>query len=238
MSIWSRISDALAALASGEGLSTVFEKLRTPPEQTVGFTIAVIALSAKMAKADGLVSRAEVLAFREVFHIPLADEAAAAKVFNLARQDIAGFETYARRIKSMFGSRMEILEDLLEGLFHISVADGRYHEQEDAFLRRVAGIFGLSARCFRVTKARYVKGASADPYDVLGVPPSASHEEIRHAWRALVRHNHPDQLIARGVPREAVKLAEVRLVAINRAWDELTKAWAQPHLNVTTSQSR
>jgi DnaJ like chaperone protein len=238
MSIWSRISDALAALASGEGLSTVFEKLRTPPEQTVGFTIAVIALSAKMAKADGLVSHAEVLAFREVFHIPLADEAGAAKVFNLARQDVAGFETYARRIKSMFGSRMEILEDLLEGLFHISVADGRYHEQEDAFLRRVAGIFGLSKRCFRVTKARYVKGASADPYDVLGVPPSASHEEIRHAWRALVRHNHPDQLIARGVPREAVKLAEVRLVAINRAWDELTKAWAQPHLNVTTSQSR
>jgi DnaJ like chaperone protein len=238
MSIWSRISDALAALASGEGLSTVFEKLRTPPEQTVGFTIAVIALSAKMAKADGLVSRAEVLAFREVFHIPLADEAGAAKVFNLARQDVAGFETYARRIKSMFGSRMEILEDLLEGLFHISVADGRYHEQEDAFLRRVAGIFGLSARCFRVTKARYVKGASADPYDVLGVPPSASHEEIRHAWRALVRHNHPDQLRARGVPREAVKLAEARLVAINRAWDELTKAWAQPHLNVTESQSR
>jgi DnaJ like chaperone protein len=178
------------------------------------------------------------LAFREVFHIPLADEAGAAKVFNLARQDVAGFETYARRIKSMFGSRMEILEDLLEGLFHISVADGRYHEQEDAFLRRVAGIFGLSARCFRVTKARYVKGASADPYDVLGVPPSASHEEIRHAWRTLVRHNHPDQLIARGVPREAVKLAEVRLVAINRAWDELTKAWAQPNLNVTTSQSR
>ena len=93
MSIWSRIADALAALATGEGLSSLFEKLRTPPEQTVGFTIAVIALSAKMAKADGIVTRAEVLAFREIFHIATADEASAAKVFNLARQDIAGFET-------------------------------------------------------------------------------------------------------------------------------------------------
>jgi len=223
MSIWSRIADALAALASGEGLSAVFEKLRTPPEQTVGFTIAVIALSAKMAKADGVVTHAEVLAFREVFHIPTADEASAAKVFNLTRLDVAGFETYARRIKSMFGPRKNILEDLLEGLFHISVADGSYHDQEDAFLRRVAEIFGLSDRCFRVMKARYVKGAPADPYEVLGVDPLASQAEIQAAWRTLVRQNHPDQLIARGVPREAVKLAEARLVAINQAWDGLTK---------------
>ena len=223
MSIWSRISDALAALASGEGLSVVFEKLRTPPEQTVGFTIAVIALSAKMAKADGLVTRAEVLAFRDVFHIPAADEASAAKVFNLARQDVAGFETYARRIKSMFGQQTDILEDLLEGLFHISVADGTYHKQEDTFLSRVADIFELRQCQFRVMKARHVKGAPADPYDVLGVLPSADAKELRHAWSSLVRQNHPDQLIARGVPREAVKLAEIRLVAINKAWDELTK---------------
>jgi DnaJ like chaperone protein len=226
MSIWSRISDALAALATGEGLSALFEKLRTPPEQTVGFTIAVIALSAKMAKADGLVTRAEVLAFREIFHISAADEAGAAKVFNLARQDVAGFETYARRIKSMFGTRMTILEDLLEGLFHISVADGSYHDQEDAFLSRVAEIFGLGERCFRAVKARYVEGAPADPYDVLGVEPSASPDELRAAWRALIRQNHPDQLMARGVPREAVKLAEARLVAVNQAWDDLTKVQA------------
>jgi DnaJ like chaperone protein len=226
MSIWSRISDALAALATGEGLSALFEKLRTPPEQTVGFTIAVIALSAKMAKADGLVTRAEVLAFREIFHISAADEAGAAKVFNLARQDVAGFETYARRIKSMFGTRMTILEDLLEGLFHISVADGSYHDQEDAFLSRVAEIFGLGERCFRAVKARYVEGAPADPYDVLGVEPSASPDELRAAWRALIRQNHPDQLMARGVPLEAVKLAEARLVAVNQAWDDLTKVQA------------
>ena len=92
MSIWTRISEALSALAKGEGLSAVFEKLRTPPEKTVGFTIAVIALSAKMAKADGQVTRSEVRAFREIFHIPEADEENAARVFNLARQDVVGFD--------------------------------------------------------------------------------------------------------------------------------------------------
>ena len=85
MSIWSRIADALSALTLGEGLSSVFEKLRTPPERTVGFTIAVIALGAKMAKADGHVTRDEVTAFREVFHIPAQEEDQAARVFNLAR---------------------------------------------------------------------------------------------------------------------------------------------------------
>ena len=226
MSIWTRITAALGALAKGEGLSAVFEKLRSPPEKSVGFTIAVIALSAKMAKADGNVTRAEVVAFREVFYIPAADESSAAKVFDLARQDVAGLETYARQIKSMFGARMDILEDLLEGLFHIATVDGAYHVQEDAFLRRVADIFGLSARCFRVIKGRYVKGETADPFDVLGVSTEASFEQIRSAWRALVKKNHPDQLVARGVPREAVKLAEVRLVAINKAWEELARVQA------------
>ena len=91
MSLWARISDALSALTSGEGLTAVFERLRTPPERSVAFTIAVIALSAKMAKADGLVTRDEVTAFREVFHIPPCDEASAARVFNMAREDVAGF---------------------------------------------------------------------------------------------------------------------------------------------------
>ena len=190
----------------------------------MGFTIAVIALSAKMAKADGQVTHSEVLAFREVFRVPVSDEANAERVFDLARQDVAGFEIYARKIKKMFGTQTDTLEDLLEGLFHIAVADGRYHEQEDAFLKRVCEIFVLSDRSFRIMKARYIKGTPANPYEVLGVSPSASLIEIRNAWRDLVKKNHPDQLTARGVPIEAVKLGEARLVAINQAWDKINNA--------------
>ena len=221
MTIWTRISEALQALAGGESLTTVFDRLRTPPERSVAFTIAVIALSAKMAKADGLVTRDEVMAFREVFHIPPEDESGAAKVFNLARQDVAGFEEYASRIRTMFGQDTGTLCDLMEGLFHIAMADGSYHPEEEAFLMRVAEIFELPDGSFRSLKSRFVPDAEPDPFDVLGVTPDMPLNEIRATWRQLVRDSHPDRMIARGVPEEAVKLSERRLIDINRAWEEI-----------------
>ena len=221
MSIWTRISDAVSALAQGESLSTVFDKLKAPPERSVAFAIAVVALGAKMAKADGLVTRDEVTAFREVFQITREDEAGAARIFNLARKDVAGFEEYAWRIKGLFGQATESYADLMEGLFHIAMADGEYHEKEDIFLARVAEIFGMSDREFRALRSRFVPNADQDPYKVLGIDPDMSFEEMRKIWRGLVRETHPDRMIARGVPEEAIKLAEKRLIDINKAWDEI-----------------
>ncbi|MGH1577549.1 TerB family tellurite resistance protein [Planktotalea sp.] len=223
MNLWTRISEALAALASGESLSVVFDHLRSPPERSVAFTIAVIALGAKMAKADGHVTRDEVTAFREVFHIASADEDNAARVFNMARQDVAGFEDYASRIADMFGEEPSTLCDLLEGLFHIAMADGFYHPSENEFLQQVAQIFGLPDSEFRALRARFVPDAMPDPYSVLGVSPDAALDEIRKSWRAMVRETHPDRMIARGVPQEAILMAEKRMVDINRAWEDIQK---------------
>lgn len=227
MSIWTRIGDALAALAQGEPLSAVFDRLRghvhTPPELSVGFTIAVIALGAKIAKADGTVTRDEVTAFRRIFTIDETEMENAARVFNLARQDVAGFDAYARKVAAMFGpEHRDVLDDLLEGLFHIAMADGAWHPKEEAFLHEVAHIFGLSEACFRARLARFVDGAPRDPYDVLGIPAGSSLDAARAAWKQAVRDSHPDRMIARGVPPEAVKLAERRLIAINAAWEEIS----------------
>ena len=201
MSIWHKITQALSALASGEALSAIFDRLRTPPERSVAFAIAVVALGAKMAKADGLVTRDEVRAFRSVFHIAPEDEADAARVFNLARQDVAGFEAYA--------------------VFHIAVADGFYHPQENVFLHRVAEIFGLPQRDFMTLRARFVPDAEQDPYVVLAVSPDAPLSEIKKAWRGLVQACHPDVMMARGLPKEAIKLAEKRLIDVNAAWENI-----------------
>lgn len=232
MSIWTRISEAIAALAKGEPLSVVFDKLRAAPapEQSVGFTIAVLALGAKMAKADGTVTRDEVTAFRRIFTFPDGEERHAAHLFNLARQDVAGFDVYARKIARLFnpdGRNLcaddhHVLVDILEALFQIAVADGSYHDGEDAFLAHVAREFGLDEACFRIVRARLVEGAPRDPYDVLGLPRNATKEEARKAWKALVRDTHPDVMQARGVPPEAMKLAERRMQLINEAWREIS----------------
>lgn len=221
MSLWTRISDALAALSQGESLTAVFDRLRTRPERSVAFAIAVIALGAKMAKADGQVTRDEVTAFREVFQIAQADEAGAARVFNLARTDVAGYLDYASRIRRMFADDPGALCDLMEGLFHIAMADGFYHPDENRFLEDVADIFGVPDAQFRALRARFVPDARPDPYTVLGVAPQTPLPEVRRAWRRLVRETHPDSMIARGVPAEAVKMAEKRMIDINRAWEEI-----------------
>ena len=226
MSMWSRLVDAIEALARGESFAEVLERFRTPPERSVAFTMAVIGLSAKMAKADGLVTRNEVTAFREIFHIPPSEEPNAARVFNLARQDIGGYETYASTIAGMFHDNRTVLENLLESLFVIATADGHYHPAEDAFLERVASIFGFSDAEFRCYRSRAVPGQEPDPYSVLGVAPDDDIETIRSAWRKQVREYHPDRLTARGMPEEAVKLATRQLATINRAWEEIRQVRA------------
>ena len=149
------------------------------------------------------------------------EEANAARLFNLARQDVAGFDAYARKIAAMFGPGADVLKDLLEGLFVIAMADGEYHAGEDAFLQEVAAIFGLEECCFRAIRASFVPEADPDPWTVLELEPGASLTEARKRWRMLVRDAHPDRAIARGLPPEAVKLAEDRVRALNRAWEEL-----------------
>ena len=222
MSVWTRVTETLDRLRSGEALSSLFERLRTPPEKTVGFAIATVALGAKIAKADGLVTRNEVAAFREVFIIPDGEEGNVARVYDLARQDVAGFEDYAQRIRRMFGDGADQLADLLEGLFHIAVADGDYHPEENQFLDRVARIFDLPEHEFMRIRAEFVPEAERDPYDVLGVPHGAPIGEARKAWRALVRETHPDRLMAHGLPEECMRMAEKRLIAVNQAWEHIS----------------
>ncbi len=223
MSIWLRISDALSAITSGESLSAILEKLQTPPEKSVAFTIAVIGLGAKMAKADGLVTKDEVAAFRQIFHITKRDEAQAANVFNLARQDVAGYEVYASKIAKMFKTESAVLEDLIEGLFYIAMADGHYHPNEDDYVHRVANIFGIDEVTYRSFRTRFVPDAPPDAYDVLEVTPQTPLNDIRKIWRQKIRETHPDRMMARGLPEEAITMATKRMIAINKAWEEINE---------------
>lgn len=231
LSFLDRVAGAVADAASGaltglvESVRTVFEG---DPEtrRKVAFSVAMIALSAKMAKADGVVTENEVNAFRDIFDIPDAEFKNVARLYNLARQDVAGYEAYAEKMAALCGTcedNCPILEDILDGLFHIAKADGLVHENELAFLQRIAEIFKISEVHFERILARHVHVEGLDPYKVLGVEEGMSLDEIRKRYRALVAEHHPDKLIARGVPAEFHGIANERMSMLNNAWSSIQR---------------
>lgn len=231
MSIWGKIGGAAAGFIAGgpvgAALGVLFghvlfdrDAATASGDPGILFTIAMIALGAKMAKADGVVTRDEEEAFARVFRVPPSEEANVRRIFNLARQDTAGYEAYARQIAGVFRGNPAVLEDILDGLFEIAKADGILHPGELAFLERVGEIFGFAPNEFRRIRASHFPDKE-DPYAILGVAHNAGEDEIKRTYRLLVRENHPDKLIARGVPEEFVKLANDKLAAINAAYDKI-----------------
>lgn len=210
---WQRIGDRLAALIGAR-------RAAVPPERSVAFTIGVIALGAKMAKADGRVTRDEVAAFRRIFKIPRSEERHAARVFDLARQDVAGFELWAERLARLFPPGDPVLVDVLDGLYVIATAgeQPRLLEAERVFLDEVARIFGIAPRDHAAIRARRAPDHRCLPCEVLGLTPGTPLEMARERYRRLIFENHPDRAQAHGLPPEAVRLAESRTRAINAAW--------------------
>jgi len=201
------------------------------PRRPIAFTIAVIALGAKMARADGVVTRDEVAAFGEVFQIPPGEEEHVRLVFDLARKSTAGFESYARQVGRLFSNDRALLENLLGGLFHIALADGRVFPAEDAYLREVARHFGFDTADFVRIRALHLgpqEEQGENPHAILGIAPGASPVTIREAYHRLVRANHPDLVIAQGLPPECVALATARIARINAAYEQITKEATRP----------
>jgi DnaJ like chaperone protein len=232
MSIWGKLGGTAAGFVIGGPIGAAVgavaghllvdrgSAIPTADDPGVAFTIAVIALCAKMAKADGVVTPDEEQAFARVFRVPPGEEANVRRIFNLARQDTAGFEAYARQIASMFRGNPGVLEDVMDGLFEIAKADNVLHPAELAFMERVAEIFGFAPQVFRRIRATHFRDA-ADPYVILGVSWEAGDDEIKRTYRMLVKENHPDRLMARGVPPEFEKIANEKLASINAAYEKI-----------------
>jgi DnaJ like chaperone protein len=218
-----RLSRRRAATGDGtappglEGLDT-----RAATRQ-IAFTIAVIALGAKMAKVDGVVTRDEVDAFKQVFRVPEDEMKNVARVFDQARNSPLGFEAYAGQVARMFRNQPAVLEELLDGLFHIAKADGQVGEAELDYLKKVAGIFGFDDHDFERVRAEHLGPDKGDPYEILGVVRQSTDVEIKAVYRKLVREHHPDRLIAKGMPKEFVDVATEKLATINAAWDKIAK---------------
>jgi DnaJ like chaperone protein len=221
MSIWSQLSSlARKAFEPDDETGTDVAAVTCAPDPgDVEFTAAIIGLSAKLAKADGMVTTEEVAAFARVFTVAPEDEAAMRRVFNIARQTVLGYETYARRIAKRYRERQCLLEGVLDGLFRIAASDGTITAEELDYLHSVAGLFGFTEDQFRRIKASHLGPDGDDPYLVLGVRHDATFEEVRAAYRKLMLENHPDTMAgSKSAPREFEPVAHEKSAAITTAY--------------------
>lgn len=220
MSFWRKIADLAARKVDEAECDTCPPGL---PGEDPAFSTAVTALGAKLAKADGEAQASEYEAFHTIFQADPGSEGNIRRLYQLARQTTRGFEGYARRLRKRYGGCPQLLEDVLDGLFHIAASDGAVTNDELVYLERVSELFGLSPLIFRRLKATHLGAANDDPYVILGVAPDAPDETVRAAWRAQLAEAHPDRARSRGLPPEFVEVAHAKAASINAAYDEIVR---------------
>jgi DnaJ like chaperone protein len=217
MGFWRKI----AGLAvRGPDAATCAECPPGLPGEDPAFSTAVTALGAKLAMADGRAEQGEFTAFIEVFQPDPGSKRNVQMLYDLARQTTRGYEGYARRLAKRYRACPQLLEDVLDGLFHIALFDGVVTSHELEYLERVSELFGLSPLVFRRIKATHMGAASDDPYVILGVQPDVAEAQLREARRRLLADSHPDRVRARGLPDEFLEVFHAKAAAVNQAFDE------------------
>ena len=220
MSFWSNIA-ALAARRVDDAACP--DCPAGAPGEDPAFSTAVTALGAKLAKADGRSDRLEFDAFARVFQTDAQSGRNVQRLYELASETTRGFESYAKRLAKRYRRCPELLEDVLDGLFHIAASDGVVTGEELHYLEEVSQHFGMSPLTFRRLKATHLGMGADDPYRILAVPHDATDTEVRDAWRKLAADAHPDRATARGLPPDFIEVAQAKAAAINAAYDTITR---------------
>ena len=219
MTFWRNIASLAARRVDAVEASLLVPICQKRPGDDPTFSTAVTALGAKLARADGRVNGIEFEAFSEAFSPQAGSERSIQRLYDLAQQTTHGFESYARQLAKRYGGCPLLLEDVLDGLFHIAQSDGAITADEMAYLARVAELFGFSPLNFRRIQATHLGQERDDPYLILKVAPDVSDAELHAAWRRAIADAHPDRARARGLPEEFVEVAELKAAAINAAHD-------------------
>ena len=212
---------ALIGVVAGHALDKIKTKHKLPEEHAlkqIGFTVGGIVLSAKMAKADGKVTKEEIIAFKNKISVPKKEIKNVARLWDQAKKTTDGFEVYAQQICQLLGKNSSVLEELLNLLIIIAKADGKITEPEILYLKQVSIIFGFSIEKFERIYSSSL-GKTSDPYQILGVTSDTPILEIKNKWKILATNHHPDRLIAQGLPIDFIEKTTLRLQEINNAWD-------------------
>ena len=187
------------------------------------FALSLIVLSAKLSKADGQVSKEELVAIRDKLKIPEHEIEQVGKIFNKAKQESTGYEPYAQQIAQIYKNNPNVLEEVINILFYIAEADGNVSKSELDMMKHIAQIFGLKQSQFNSIKESRKSSDKLNPYVVLESNPEEDLQTIRKKYLQLSKENHPDMLISKGVPKEVIEESKKKMRAINSAWDQIQK---------------
>ena len=240
MSIWGRVIGGAAGFALGGPIGAIlgvmaggafdrksksrssfnFNRIDNDQKQQI-FTLSFIILSAKLAKSDGQVTDDEVRAFKDKFKVPKSEMSKVARIFNEAKKDTYGYKQIANQVGNLFSNNKILLEELLNNLFYIAASDGNISISEVDLLRSVSKSFKFTEKDFQRIFQANLNNSLSDPYKVLGVNRNSTDLEIRKKWIKLNKEHHPDNLIAKGMPKEFIEQSNKELAAINIAYDKI-----------------
>ena len=198
-----------------------FHRSFAPPQQV--FAIALIILTAKLAKADGQVSKEELVAIKNKLKVPDHEIDQVGKIFNKAKEDSLGYEPYAQQIAQIYRSNPAVLDEVINILFYIAEADGKVSDSEIAMIKNIAKIFGISQSQFEGIKETRKGSDKLNPYVVLGCTSNDDFKTIRKKYLQLSKEHHPDALMNKGVPQEVIEESKKKMRAINSAFDQIEK---------------
>ena len=187
------------------------------------FALSLIILSAKLSKADGHVSKEELIAVKDKLRIPDSEIDQVAKIFNKAKDESTGYEPYAKQIAEIFRGNLNVLEEVINILFYIAEADGNVSNDEETMIANIAYIFGLSQKQYQSIKESRKTSDKLNPYIVLESQPTDDLKTIRKNYIKLSKEHHPDLLISKGVPVEVINESKNKMRSINAAWDQVQK---------------
>ena len=216
MLLGSLIGGKMSRSRSGGGFRSFAQ-----PQQI--FALSLIVLSAKLRKADGQVSREELIAVKDKLKIPENELDEVGKVFNKAKEESTGYEPYAQQIAQFYKGNLNVLEEVINVLFYIAESDGHVSGEEEKMIENIAYIFGLTQAQYLSIKESRKTSDKQNPYMVLESSPNDDLQTIRKRYLKLSKEHHPDLLLSKGVPNEVIEESKKTMRSINSAWDQIQK---------------
>ena len=212
----------LGSLIGGK-VSRSRSEFRNAAQSQQIFALSLIVLSAKLSKADGNVSKEELIAVKDKLKIPDQELDQVGKIFNKAKEESTGFEPYAQQIAQIYKGNLNVLEEVINILFYIAEADGNISQSEMQMIENISQIFGLNQTQFNSIKESRKSSDKLNPYVVLESNPDDDLQTIRKKYLKLSKEHHPDLLLSKGVPNEVIEESKRKMRSINLAWDQIQK---------------